>query len=411
MKQNIRKKERKEKNDMIYGHFKLHLLIVSLIAILLSTAISQVRAQPIVDLEGHHNSGATDGLQLEGVSPTGGLFVYTVTVSAPVLIPSPTGFPTPAPLVLLRHVFPAPWVFNAYGSGPSNGTFDINSYDGAFARQAGGKTTYAYFPGGVEVDYPDPFSVTFDALPGGLELAAGHSLQWIQLLSTNWPKPGPDGTGPVNPGSVGGGVDPAGGNFPDGTVLPLPNVDVYVDPYSYNHAIANGPFYYTLAEQAKQTVLAGDNNYTSYTFTDAPARALAYASPGVPVVWSADLYLADWDGVNTVTLYEGVEWGFNITAVAVAGPPPQQGQGWTMGGVAGDKNDVMDAPMNVNATIVTANSTGVGGTVVPVDKLALLRVLLVQNAPYFGLALTAVIAVAVATAIYFKRAKRRQEKQ
>jgi len=46
---------------------------------------------------------------------------------------------------------------------------------------------------------------------------------------------------------------------------------------------------------------------------------------------------------------------------------------------------------------------GVGGIVIPVNKLALL-------APYIGLASTTIIA-AVVTAVYFKRVKRRKEKQ
>jgi hypothetical protein len=54
---------------------------------------------------------------------------------------------------------------------------------------------------------------------------------------------------------------------------------------------------------------------------------------------------------------------------------------------------------------------GVGGNVVPVDTLALLAALLAPYLPYAGVASAAIIAVAVATAVYFKRIKRRQEKQ
>lgn len=51
----------------------------------------------------------------------------------------------------------------------------------------------------------------------------------------------------------------------------------------------------------------------------------------------------------------------------------------------------------------TAYEGGVGGVVVPVDKVGLL-------APYIGLASTIIVAT-IATAIYVKRVKRRKEKQ
>jgi hypothetical protein len=53
----------------------------------------------------------------------------------------------------------------------------------------------------------------------------------------------------------------------------------------------------------------------------------------------------------------------------------------------------------------------VGGDVVPIDKFALLGLLLVPYVPYVGLASVAIVAVTVATAIYIKRVKRRQDKQ
>jgi len=59
-----------------------------------------------------------------------------------------------------------------------------------------------------------------------------------------------------------------------------------------------------------------------------------------------------------------------------------------------------------------SNATAaVGGNVVPVDKLALLGLLLAPYVPSVGLALAAIIAVAVAASIYVKRVKRRQGKQ
>jgi hypothetical protein len=62
-------------------------------------------------------------------------------------------------------------------------------------------------------------------------------------------------------------------------------------------------------------------------------------------------------------------------------------------------------------TVTLPVSGGVGGNVVPVDKLALFGVLLAPYVPYVGLASAAIVATAVATAIYVKRVKRKQEKQ
>jgi hypothetical protein len=59
---------------------------------------------------------------------------------------------------------------------------------------------------------------------------------------------------------------------------------------------------------------------------------------------------------------------------------------------------------------VAPPSRGVGGIVVPVDKLALSAVLLASYAPLIGLALTVAVA-AVATAICVRRVRRRKAKQ
>jgi hypothetical protein len=80
-------------------------------------------------------------------------------------------------------------------------------------------------------------------------------------------------------------------------------------------------------------------------------------------------------------------------------------------------NTSTDAPITVQiyfsmGDIQTAfgSSSGVGGTVVPINKLALLALLLAPYVPYAGLALTTMIAL-VAAAVYVKRVKRRKEKQ
>jgi hypothetical protein len=50
----------------------------------------------------------------------------------------------------------------------------------------------------------------------------------------------------------------------------------------------------------------------------------------------------------------------------------------------------------------------VGGYVVPIDKLALLALLLASYAQLIGLTSTAIIAVTVATTVYVKRRKKKQ---
>jgi len=73
---------------------------------------------------------------------------------------------------------------------------------------------------------------------------------------------------------------------------------------------------------------------------------------------------------------------------------------------------IPSAISNSQVTVSPAPTiTSAGGTVVPVNKLALLVLLLATYVPSVGLASTAIVAVAVAAAIYFKRVKRRQEKQ
>jgi hypothetical protein len=71
--------------------------------------------------------------------------------------------------------------------------------------------------------------------------------------------------------------------------------------------------------------------------------------------------------------------------------------------------DAIGVVAKSNTATITVNPT-VGASIVPVDRLVLLGLLLAPCVPYAGLALAAIIT-AVASAIYVKRVKRRQDKQ
>jgi hypothetical protein len=64
--------------------------------------------------------------------------------------------------------------------------------------------------------------------------------------------------------------------------------------------------------------------------------------------------------------------------------------------------------LNISLTPVSVGSVGgVGGIVVPIDKLTLLALLLASYVPLIGIASTATIAAAVATAIYVRRRRKK----
>ena len=183
----------------------------------------------------------------------------------------------PGQLVRIRADFPG-WNF-VNSANDANGNFNVVHYD-------------------VDIDKsrPNPFLVNY--VPGAGGAPAG-TLQWIQFIDTNRPRlPG----------------------------LPRP----YVDPQPNDDTL---PFYWTEAERIAATGLAGG---TALQFRDRPARSLILS----PVEWQADLYLVSWNGVMapggavapSVTVYDGLRWGFTITCLGRGRPGAN-----VRGGVGGDK--------------------------------------------------------------------------
>jgi len=186
---------------------------------------------------------------------------------------------TAAELARVRADFPG-WVFNQSVIA-ANGNYNIVRYD-------------------ADIDRALPFDFEVDYVPGAA-LPPPGTLQWIQFINTNDPVP----TAPANA--------------------------PYVDPQPNDDTL---PFYWTEAERLLNTGLGGG---VALRFTDKPSRPLVDS----PVNWRADLYLVSWNGVQvvggamapTVTIYDGIRWGFDI---ACTGP----GVGTNVsGGVGGDKYD------------------------------------------------------------------------
>jgi hypothetical protein len=123
------------------------------------------------------------------------------------------------------------------------------------------------------------------------------------------------------------------------TNVPLtPGLDPTVDPPNQvtNSGDDNLPFYFTEYETANGFVWdSAANQYPEYeteatprgiqnpsmtadlVFLDFSKRYLSYAAPGTPVTWNANLYLVSWDGVEggTITVHDGISWGFDIAVV------------------------------------------------------------------------------------------------
>lgn len=107
--------------------------------------------------------------------------------------------------------------------------------------------------------------------------------------------------------------------------------------------------------------------------------------------WNASGYQTS----HTFTLLRGT----NAFTVPSVDPNGHEFKRWN----TGETNTTILVSSGGTYTAYYGESPGVGGFVIPVDKLGLL-------APYIGLASTAMIG-AVATAVYVKRVKRRKEKQ
>lgn len=107
-------------------------------------------------------------------------------------------------------------------------------------------------------------------------VAAGSRLHYVQIISTNLP--------------LGGSTSP------------------YIDPRPNDD---NLPFYWTTAEQAA--------NATSKTvaFSDFSKRDSSELSSTNPITWNANLYQVEHDGNTTVTVRNGVTWGWTMKPATV----------------------------------------------------------------------------------------------
>ncbi|HEY2156638.1 MAG TPA: hypothetical protein VGH33_13485, partial [Isosphaeraceae bacterium] len=164
------------------------------------------------------------------------------------------------------------WTFN-YASGGLSGTLDVSTYNAVADGGGGGAVMSATYTGGPT----DP---------------ATSNLYGIQMISTS---------APISPGGPSN----------------------YIDPYNNTPESPSLPFYwdinnYTTNSDSSYWDSTYRNSDGSYGFTDTPHRP----DPGPPgafssLSWSAELFLASWDGtltngVGTITIYDGVGWGFYI---------------------------------------------------------------------------------------------------
>ncbi|SEL89348.1 PEP-CTERM protein-sorting domain-containing protein [Roseateles sp. YR242] len=107
-------------------------------------------------------------------------------------------------------------------------------------------------------------------------VAAGHQLHWVQVIDTN---------------------QPAGG-----TSTP------YIDPRPNDDTL---PFYWTTAE------VAGKSTSKTVSFSDFSRRPPTALSSVNPVTWNASLYAVEYDGNNSITVHDGVSWGWNMKPATV----------------------------------------------------------------------------------------------
>lgn len=183
------------------------------------------------------------------------------------------GGPTLAERIRARFDFPA-WTFVVGGAIP--GVFQVNGYD-------------------VHVDSDLPFNFTVDYLPPAGFVPPGQ-LNWMQFIHTN---------APCKPGLVRPYIDPQ-------CMGPAPGMPDDARP-----------FYWTAPERFAAVLPGG-----GLRFLDYPSRPLQAG-----LFWYADLYLTTWDMLDpgTVTIWDGLRWGFRINCIG-----PEAGPNATTG-VAVDK--------------------------------------------------------------------------
>ncbi len=194
------------------------------------------------------------------------------------LSPTPVQYLTEASTLFrdtLADQFPG-WTFNYavptvyYNSYLNlNGTLTIQAYKATANENYGGAQIYLEY----ERANTDPII---------------DNLRWIQLVNTSDPLP--DTPNPV------------------------------IDPYESDED-PELPFYWDINGSDPTYIDSHWKTGDTYFFGDEPKRP--YPTPPVPpalingLTWSADLHLASWDGtltngVGSVTIYDGISWGFLI---------------------------------------------------------------------------------------------------
>lgn len=174
-------------------------------------------------------------------------------------------------LSALSSQFPG-WTFN--NGGGLNGELKIKRYEAAATTTYGGAI----------------FDLTYTRALSDPSLA---NLHWVQLISTNVPI------------SV---------NAPNN----------YIDPFYDEFESPQLPFYYSpistdvgFHEDSHKNSLTQEYSFYDYPKRNYPAPPANFFTPATGVTWQADLVLASWDnqltnGVGTITLYDGLRWGFII---------------------------------------------------------------------------------------------------
>ena len=160
---------------------------------------------------------------------------------------------------LLTAEYPTWTVTKAAGA--ASGVISVDSYDAGW--RSGGR-------GGAKIN------ATYSQANA---IAAGRSLQWVQIITTNVP--------------LNGATSP------------------YIDPFPNDDAL---PFYWN-ATAGDQARAAATNK--SVKFDDFSTRFQSTLATTNPITWDAKLYQAEYDGATSVTVRTGVTWGWTMKPATV----------------------------------------------------------------------------------------------
>ena len=240
----------------------------------------------------------------------------------PVAVPHLLGA-SASELAALTAEFPPPaagrpgWVFTNGNSLP--GYLTIDAYDAYMqdpeSPRDPSSSTCAY-RAGETIDcatftYSNPTKGMVGAgVPAQLNPVTPHVLRWIQFICTNSPRGG-------------------AGQCP-------PEASTYVDPHPNDDTL---PFFYT---EAEHRIFSSAKDAPPLVFNDKPGRS--FPASRATVDWRAHLYLAEWNGIapnpglpggpnGEVTIHDGIEWGFQLSCVAIHQRPST----YHRGGVDSDK--------------------------------------------------------------------------